>query len=58
MFVSTPFANRYLKYSDRAFEITLHSSSARRIHPVQIHPIGIRDSHDYHSVRNREVKFI
>ena len=36
------------------FEITLHSSSA----PVQIHLIGIPDSPDHRSVRNKEVKFI
>ena len=40
--------------------ITLHSSPARldRIHPVQIHLIGIRDSPDHRSVRNKEVKFV
>ena len=40
--------------------ITLHSSSARldRTFPVQIHLIGIWDSHDHLSVRNKEVKFI
>ena len=40
--------------------ITLHSSPARLhgIHPVQIHLIGIRDSSDHRSVRNKEVKFI
>ena len=27
-FLCTPFANRCLIYSDRAFEVTLHSSSA------------------------------
>ena len=30
MFFCTPFANRCLIYSDWAFEIALHSSSARR----------------------------
>ena len=40
--------------------ITLHSSSARLdgIFPVQIHLIGIRDSPDHRSVRNKEVKFM
>ena len=40
--------------------ITLHSSSAKldRIFPVQIHLIGIWDSPDHRSVRNKEVKFI
>ena len=51
MFLSTPFANRCLMYSDRAFEITLHSSSARRDSPCA-------DSLDHRSVFNKEVKFI
>ena len=40
--------------------ITLHNSSARLdgIHPVQIHPIGIRDSTYHRRVCNKEVKFI
>ena len=44
-------------YSDWAFEVTLHSSSARLdgIYPVQIHLIGIRNSPDHYSVRNKEV---
>ena len=33
MFLCVPFANRCLIYSDWAFEITLHSSSARRDSP-------------------------
>ena len=33
MFLCTPFANRCLIYSDWAFEVTLHSSSARRDSP-------------------------
>ena len=57
MFLCTPFANRCLVYSHF---ITLHSSSARLdgIHPVHIQLIGIRDSPDHRSVRNKEVKFI
>ena len=49
-----------LVYGDWAFEVTLHSSSARLngIYPVQIHLIGIRNSPDHYSVRNKEVKFI
>ena len=47
-------------YTATGLYITLHSSSARLdgIHPVQIHLIGIRDSPDHRSVRNKEVKFI
>ena len=48
-------------YGDWPFEVTLHSSSARLdgIYPsLQIHPIGIRNSPDHYSVRNKEVKFI
>ena len=51
MFLCTPFANRCLMHSDRAFEITLHSSSARRDSPCA-------DSRDHRSVVNKEVKFI
>ena len=49
-----------LVYGDWAFEVTLHSSSARLngIYPVQIHLIGIRNSPDHYSIRNKEVKFI
>ena len=49
-----------VSYTATGLYITLHSSSARldRIHPVQIHLIGIRDSPDYRSVRNKEVKLI
>ena len=43
--------NRWLMYSDRAFEITLHSSSARR-------DSSCADSLDRRSVLNKEVKFI
>ena len=59
MFHYTPFANRCLVCSYWALN-TLHSSSARldEIHPVQIYLTGIRDSPDYRSVRNKEVKFI
>ena len=58
MFLCTPFANRCLIYSDWAFEVTLHSSSARLegIYPVQIHLIGTRNSPDHCSVHNKEVK--
>ena len=38
MFLCTPFANRCLIYSDRAFEVTLHSSSARRDSPCADSP--------------------
>ena len=51
MFFCTPFANRCLIHSDWAFEITLHSSSARQDSPCA-------DSPDHRSVRNKEVKFI
>ena len=47
MFLCTPFANRcVVYYTVTGLYITLHSSSARldRIHPVQIHLIGIRDA--------------
>ena len=50
-----------LVYGNWAFEITLHSSSARQdgIYPsVQIHLIGIRNSPDHYSVHNKEVYFI
>ena len=59
-FLCTTFADRCLICSDWAFEVTLHSSSARLevIHPVQIHLIRIQDSPDHRSVRNKEVKFI
>ena len=42
MFLCVPFANRCLIYSDWAFEITLHSSSARRDSPCADSPY--RDS--------------
>ena len=55
----TPFAI-CLVYSHWAFEVTLHSFSARPdgIYPVQIHLIGIYDSADHYSIHNKEVKFI
>ena len=58
IFLCTPFANRC--NTATGLYITLHRSSARldEIHPVQIHLIGIRDSPDHRSVRNKEVKFI
>ena len=58
MFLCTPVGNRCMIYSDWAFEVTLHSSSADGIHPVQIHLIGIRDLPDHRSVRNKEVKLV
>ena len=44
-------------YTVTGLYITLHSSPARLdgIYPVQIHLIGIRDSPDHRSVRNKEV---
>ena len=51
MILCVPLANRCLIYSDWAFEITLHSSSARQDSPCA-------DSPDHRSVRNKEVKFI
>ena len=47
MFLCTPFANRCWIYSDLAFEITLHSTSARQDSPCA-------DSPDHRSVRNKE----
>ena len=38
MFLCTPFANSCLIYSDWAFEVTLHSSSARRDSPCTDSP--------------------
>ena len=49
MFLSTPFANRCLIYSDWAFEVTLHSSSARQDSPCA-------DSPDHHSVHKVYMK--
>ena len=37
-FLCTTFANRYLIYSDWAFEVTLHSLSARRDSPCADSP--------------------
>ena len=48
-------------FGDWAFEVTLHSSSARLdgIYPsVQIQLIGIWNSPDHYSIRNEEVKVI
>ena len=60
MFLCIPLTNRNVGMpSDWAFEITLHSSSARLegIHPVQIHLIRIQDSPDHRSVhKHRHVK--
>ena len=58
MFLCTPFENRCLIYSDWAFEITLHSSSARRDSPCADSPDRESGSPDHHSIRNKEVKFI
>ena len=58
MFLCTPFENRCLIYSDWAFEITLHSSSARRDSPSADSPDRESRSHDHRSVRDKEVKFI
>ena len=58
MFLCTPFENRCLRYSDWAFEITLHSSSARRDSPCADSPDRESGSPDHRSVRNKEVKFI
>ena len=57
MFLSTPFANRCLIYSDWAFESPCIAHQPEGIHPVQIHLIGIPDSPDHRSVRTKEVKF-
>ena len=48
MFLCVPFANRLLIFSDWAFEVTLHSSSARRDSPCT-------DSPDHRSVRNKSL---
>ena len=58
MFLCTPFVNRCLIYSDWAFEITLHSSSARRDSPSADSPDRESGSPDHRSVRDKEVKFI
>ena len=52
------FRNRCWIYSDWAFEITLHSSSARRDSPCADSPDRESGSSDHRSVRNKEVKFI
>ena len=51
MFLCIPFANSCLIYGDWAFEVTLHSSSARR-------DSHCTDSSYHRSVRNKEMKFI
>ena len=58
MFLCTPYANRCW-YKATGLRI-LHSSTTRidGIHLVQIHLIGIRDSPEHRSVRNKENKFI
>ena len=58
MFLCTPFENRCLIYSDWAFEIPLHSSSARRDSPCADSPDRESGSPDHRTVRNKEVKFI
>ena len=58
MFLCTPFENRCLTYSDWAFEITLHSSLARRDSPCADSPDRESGSPDHRSVGNKEVKFI
>ena len=60
MFLCTSLQINCLVYGDWAFEVTLHSSSARLdgIYPVQIHLIGIWNSPDHYSVCYKEVKFI
>ena len=58
MFLCTPFENRCLIYSDWAFEITLHNSSARRDSPSADSPDRESGSPDHRSVRDKEVKFI
>ena len=58
MFLCTPFENRCLIYSDWAFEITLHSSSARWDSPCADSPVRESGSPDHRSVCNKEVKFI
>ena len=57
-FLCTTFANRCLIYSDWAFEVTLHSLSARRDSPSADSPDRESGSPDHRSVRDKEVKFI
>ena len=57
-FLCAAFANRCLIYSDWGFEITLHSSSARRDSPCADSPDRESGSPDHRTVRNKEVKFI
>ena len=58
-FLCTPFANRCLIYSDHGLlRLPCIAYQPDGIHPLQIHLIGIRDSPDQRSVRNKEVKFI
>ena len=58
--VHLKFCKLIVWYTATGHYITLHSSSPRldRIFSVQIRQIGIRDSPDHRSVRNKEVKFI
>ena len=58
MFLCTTFNNRFLVYTGTGLYITLHSSSARLLDGISIDLIGIRNSPDLRSVRNKEVKFI
>ena len=58
MVLCTPFENRCLIYSDWAFEITLHRSSARRDSPCADSPDRESGSPDHNNVRNKVVKFI
>jgi len=58
MFLCTPFANRRLRKSDGVLKSPCVAHQPDGIHPVQIHLIGIQDSPDHRSVRNKEVKFI
>ena len=57
MFLCTPFANFRLIYSDGLLNSPCIAHQLDRIHPVHI-LIGIRDTPDHRSVRNKEVKFI
>ena len=55
-FLSTPFANRCLVYSDWGlYHLAKLSARLDGIHPVQIHLIGIWDLTDNRSVLNKEV---
>ena len=58
MFLRIPFANRRLIYSDGLLNSSCTAHQLDRIYPVQIHLIGLRDTSDHRSVRNKGVKFI